>query len=314
MVKRNCLHCHKEFEVYPAQIRKGGGKYCSRDCHYQYSQGKNHPWYGMKLSDECKRKISIANRKGKYINCYHCGKKIYRSPSQISERNFCSRECFYQGKRYKPKRGQYFQCSNCGKTIYRVPRACNTQYHFCSQACRKGFQFIKKRSLTCKECGKNFEQYESYLSKRGQIFCSKKCKGMARKGKKNKTWKDGSSYKKCLWRFFSKYIRQRDGGVCISCGKVAHWKEMDAGHYIPKTASMAVYFHEKNVHCQCTYCNRWMHGNLSRYAIALRRKYGEGILEELDRERDKTVKITIPEYQRLIDHYKTKLKENNWEM
>ena len=28
-----CLHCNKEFKTYPSQIKRGGGKYCSKICH-----------------------------------------------------------------------------------------------------------------------------------------------------------------------------------------------------------------------------------------------------------------------------------------
>jgi len=119
----------------------------------------------------------------------------------------------------------------------------------------------------------------------------------------------GAKIKKSLWKVFSEYIRQRDGGICISCGKKDFWRKMDAGHYIPKTAGLMLYFDERNVNCQCTYCNRWMHGNLTKYAIALREKYGETILEELDKKRKEFKKISIPEYQKMIEEYKTKIQE-----
>ena len=127
--------------------------------------------------------------------------------------------------------------------------------------------------------------------------------------KKTKKSKNKSCYKKRLWLIFSKYIRQRDKGICISCGKSDDWKNTDAGHYVPKTAGLSLYFDEKNVNCQCTYCNRFMHGNLSRYAIALRQKYGENILEELEWKRNITTKITEMDYIELIKLYKEKLKK-----
>jgi 5-methylcytosine-specific restriction endonuclease McrA len=114
--------------------------------------------------------------------------------------------------------------------------------------------------------------------------------------------------KKSLWKVFSEYIRRRDKGVCISCGKRADWKTMDAGHYIPKTSGLALYFDERNVNCQCTSCNRWMHGNLSAYAIALIKKYGPDILEELDSQRNVIKKISEDEYKGMIEIYKNKIK------
>lgn len=125
---------------------------------------------------------------------------------------------------------------------------------------------------------------------------------------KNKSLKSGVALKKSLWIVFSKFIRQRDQGVCISCGKVDEWTKMDAGHYIPKTAGLSVYFDEQNVHSQCTSCNRWKHGNLSQYALALKRKYGETILEDLERKRVQIKKFSVIEYQEMIEKYKELIK------
>lgn len=118
-----------------------------------------------------------------------------------------------------------------------------------------------------------------------------------------------SKLKLKLWEVFSKYIRQRDKGVCISCGKVDDWKRTDAGHYIPKTKGLSIYFNERNVNCQCTHCNRFMHGNLDAYAIALRKKYGNGILEELDEVRKHKLILNRLQYVTLIEHYKELLKK-----
>ncbi len=113
--------------------------------------------------------------------------------------------------------------------------------------------------------------------------------------------------RKC-WEAFSLYIRTRDKGICISCGKQDEIKNVDSGHYIPKTAGLSIYFDERNNNAQCTGCNRFRHGNLPAYALALRQKYGEGILEELDAKRRQIKKYTVPEYQELTEHYKELLK------
>lgn len=116
-------------------------------------------------------------------------------------------------------------------------------------------------------------------------------------------------YKRDLWKVFSLYIRLRDNGVCISCGKKDDIRKMDAGHYIPKTAGLSIYFDERNVHCQCTYCNRHMHGNLSKYALGLIEKYGDGILQELETRRNEFIKFNIYDYQELIEEYKERVKK-----
>jgi len=118
------------------------------------------------------------------------------------------------------------------------------------------------------------------------------------------------SAKHKAWEAFSKFIRQRDADengitACISCGKSDHWKNMDAGHYIAKSLSLALRFNEVNVQNQCVACNRWRHGNLTQYALALKTKYGEDILEQLDkiRREGEGTKISESDYRDLIERY-----------
>ena len=84
---------------------------------------------------------------------------------------------------------------------------------------------------------------------------------------------------------------------------------MDAGHYIPKSVGgSALYFHEKNVHPQCTGCNRFRHGHLTQYALRLQQKYGPGILQELDKLRGQP--FVKSELEALIKLYTEKIKTN----
>ncbi len=115
-----------------------------------------------------------------------------------------------------------------------------------------------------------------------------------------------------LDRIFSIYIRQRDADDngyirCISCGKVVYWKDADCGHYVNR-ANMATRYHEKNCNAQCRRCNRFEEGNMLGYTKGLIRKYGEGILDELDWLRHQTSKMTKFEYETLIKYYKEKTK------
>lgn len=120
------------------------------------------------------------------------------------------------------------------------------------------------------------------------------------------------NYRKRFWAIFSEYIRRSysdsNGMVkCVTCDNVAHWKEMDAGHYIPKSLGLAVYFEEKNVHPQCSGCNRFRHGNQTKYALYLLKTYGNDVLHALDALQRTTRKIPEYEYLELIDAYKRKL-------
>jgi len=243
----------------------------------------------------------------KDLVCPVC-KKIFRPKD--SSRRHCSKECSLKNM---PKKGIFKKCKTCGKKIY-LSKCFIRKNNYCSRECQhKGLD--KNYYLKCKMCGKKYHTTPSQVAHRGSSFCSMLC---FRKYQKTKYYKNNkmkqttnAKIKKLLWKKFSEYIRQRDSingyGVCISCGKQDYWRYMDAGHYIPKTAGLNLYFDEKNVHCQCTYCNRWMHGNLSKYALALIKKYGKDILKELDKKRYTTKKISIPEYQKLIEEYKVKI-------
>lgn len=73
MILKKCVVCGKEFRVKEAHAAKGWGKFCSVKCH------------------------SIGQRKGIWVSCSYCGKKIYRTPNDFrksrSKKFFCSVSC-----------------------------------------------------------------------------------------------------------------------------------------------------------------------------------------------------------------------------
>lgn len=121
-----------------------------------------------------------------------------------------------------------------------------------------------------------------------------------------------STLKAKLWKIFSEYIRRKDAdhqglAACVSCGKIDHWKNLDAGHYIPKSLGLSIYFEERNVAPQCAGCNRFRHGHLTSYALYLIKTYGAGILDDLDALRRTKAKFSASDYLELIEAYKQKL-------
>ena len=81
-------------------------------------------------------------------------------------------------------------------------------------------------------------------------------------------------------RYFSEYIRLRDSdqncnAICITCRKVAHISEMDAGHFIDRSHK-ATRYEEQNVNAQCRACNRFQSGRQYEHGIAIDLKYGAG--------------------------------------
>jgi hypothetical protein len=100
------------------------------------------------------------------------------------------------------------------------------------------------------------------------------------KGKKPVTL---AKLKKELDRVFSIFIRERDSneygyGSCVTCGLNKHWREMDAGHYMPRQ-DLATRWYEKNVHLQCKKCNGFRGGEPEKMAAYIESYYGPGELE-----------------------------------
>lgn len=121
-----------------------------------------------------------------------------------------------------------------------------------------------------------------------------------------------SSLKKKLWKLFSEYIRRlyadwRGYVACVTCGSVKHYKEQQAGHFIPGRHNM-VLFDERNVHPQCYRCNIALSGNPRKYDKYMRLTYGPEIIEQLEKLDEQNKQFTIKELEELIKEYKDKLK------
>jgi len=73
MPKVKCKVCGNEFYAKPYHLRRGWGKYCSRECHHK------------------------TMRDGKFVKCNTCGKEIWRSFSLLkhskSGKFFCGKSC-----------------------------------------------------------------------------------------------------------------------------------------------------------------------------------------------------------------------------
>ena len=90
------------------------------------------------------------------------------------------------------------------------------------------------------------------------------------------------------WALMSLYSRQKDltmGGCghasCVTCGKTEHWKNMDAGHWFHASKQSAVTYDHRNIHPQCTYCNKYLGGARDEYAVYIKNRYGAHVLDEL---------------------------------
>ena len=116
-----------------------------------------------------------------------------------------------------------------------------------------------------------------------------------------------------LDQIFSEYIRLRDTnengfGKCISCGKIIHWKDGDAGHYTNRK-HMSLRYDGKNVNLQCRACNRFDEGCMIGYNHGLVEKYGDGVIDYLNVKRFNICKMGKVEYEVLIKHYQLKVSK-----
>lgn len=98
-------------------------------------------------------------------------------------------------------------------------------------------------------------------------------------------------------KVFSKFIRERDNYICVTCGKPGN----HAGHYI-RRAHKKARWNPINVNCQCACCNTYLDGNMDAYALYLVNKYGIYILNELQTLKG-TYKPTREELEKIILAY-----------
>jgi hypothetical protein len=123
--------------------------------------------------------------------------------------------------------------------------------------------------------------------------------------------KTRASLIKKLDKVFSEYIRRKDASKdgmarCVTCGKTAHWKEMDNGHYWSRRYT-STRWDENNCGVQCTYCNRYNQGNAPAFTMHLLRKHGQEFLEQLEQKKNETAKLGILDLELMIEEYLDKL-------
>lgn len=180
---------------------------------------------------------------------------------------------------------------------------------------KRGKKYLKNvkfpRQRKCKECGEEFTQYNPLQTKCNecvlkQMYKKKpKCKPLPKpkkpipKVKKNKS--EVEKLRDKAWKLWSAYIREKEKYICFTCGRQKDKKTTEAGHF--KHGKLD--FDPMNIHCQCTYCNKYLHGNLGVYATKLIDKYGRKAFDDLVLRANKhTNKYSINELEEIIDKIK----------
>lgn len=124
-----------------------------------------------------------------------------------------------------------------------------------------------------------------------------------------------SKLKKKLDKIFSEYIRRRDSDYrgyckCISCNKEypAFGGKIHAGHLFSRRY-LSIRYDEKNVNSQCSYCNTFLNGNQILASRGVERKWGKGVVEDLESRMNVVVKLSRIDYEEAIEFYKRKINE-----
>lgn len=118
--------------------------------------------------------------------------------------------------------------------------------------------------------------------------------------------------KKKAWDACSLYVRMSAADVfgmatCVTCDIRKHYKQMQAGHFVPGRGN-AILFDIRGIHVQCFGCNIMKSGNPRKYEKFMKEKYGQKVINELDRLSDTTRKFTVEELLDIAEHYTNLVK------
>jgi len=185
-------------------------------------------------------------------------------------------------------------------TIKRTRKICSGRGKYEGKGCGKP-QYIFSNGL-CRNCW-NLEQWRESHKKQ-----KKKPRKTPTKKPERKKWL------KYLQDVFNIYIRLRDCdengfGQDISTGKILHFNNSDAGHFIPVKRSYAVRYDEMNVHAQRRYLNRFSEGDHYNYGERLKKIYGENEVKALQMRSRKRKTWALFELKAMHEFYVGKVLE-----
>lgn len=150
-VKVNCIHCGKEVERYPSQVRKE--VYCSKECYLKYKEENNSVTFECEICDKKTKTTKLAFSKSKHHYCsYECSRKGFSKNYKGENSNFygCSHsdetkikisstkiKANNKGKNNEKYKSKVVLCEICNKEIELPPyRTRNATHHYCSSKCR----------------------------------------------------------------------------------------------------------------------------------------------------------------------------------
>lgn len=95
--------------------------------------------------------------------------------------------------------------------------------------------------------------------------------------------------------------------ACVSCGKVDHWKELEGGHWIPRTKT-ATKITPENINPQCHSCNHFRKEEAApAYALWMIERHGKEYCDILQSYSKQTIKRSRNELLDTIEEFKIRL-------
>lgn len=208
------------------------------------------------------------------LNCDFCDESFERSPSHVSDKNFCSNKCY---KNYREENSNKIDvtCNRCGEKFKITPsRFKNAEKFYCSKRCESNYRRENAQSgedhrnydridTECSFCGESIEvipwEYENYDNN----FCSNECKydwkSKNIRGENHSNYKDGSApskYPREFYKIRDEIISKYDE-KCVVCGMTQkeHRKKYNKGicvHHIDGDVSNN---DKSNLTVLCQPCN-----------------------------------------------------------
>jgi hypothetical protein len=111
-------------------------------------------------------------------------------------------------------------------------------------------------------------------------------------------------------------VRMKAAGLdgmcqCVTCWRIAHWKELQGGHFVER-GKLSTKLMVENVHPQCGGCNLFRMKTASgvldyrRYMVGM---YGEELVRDLELLAKQPKKYSRQEVQELSDEFRRQIKE-----
>lgn len=230
-VAQKCKNCGKEFITNACWVKRGRGKFCSREC------------------------ADIGRSNKVKLTCANCGVK-FQVPQSLKNRKFCSKKCKYdymKGEKH-PRYAKRIKksCAFCGKEYKVVPSKEDSKY--CSKKCKskdligkytgKKSPVYSRVKKVCPVCHKEFTVKLSQTIRSEDNCCSRECadRWTVFSGKlsdeKNPAWRGG--YAKDNLAMFETYADRMEFAEQVRRSPI-----------------------DKNIlQVKCTYCGRWFNPKL----------------------------------------------------